>query len=258
VASDMFFPPTIGLLSGTMTQEWFSNGTAKRLEDEKVAGRPCYQIQVTHEHLKWLVHVDIDDFLIRQIRYPQELLDDQLQNSPDVQHLEIVARFADATWQPEFDAKTFAVKIPGEAKRVKQFVPVPEPFPSANVGKRIADLGLRDASDQSVSQTDWDGKVTLLCWTNNASDGPQLLKKLQAITESLSPKQYAVARVEVFQGALPGNPQVATRLAELASESSVPVLADYGFNAGRTLGLAKYPMFAVIDRQGICNMSDHW
>lgn len=251
LAADIFFPPTIGLLTGQQSPEWLTSGTATHLANEKIDGQDCYRINIEHQDMDWVLHIDIASYLVRQIRYPNALLDARLQDNPDVNHLEVVARFRQATWQPEFETALFKQEIPEDAKQVRRFVPVPEPFPSNNVGKRLTDLGLRDSSDQLVDQSDWNGKVTLLCWTDSTLDQTAITSQLEAVAKDLSVKQYHVAKVEVIQGALPGNPQIAEQLRRLATESGLPVLADYGFNAGRALGLKHYPVLAVIDRQGI-------
>jgi hypothetical protein len=251
LARDAFFPPTAALLTGHLIPRWLVDGTARRLADDMLEGQACYQISVTHSQLQWILHIGQEDFLIRQIRYPVELLDKRLLEDPQVRELEVVARFRAATWQPDLVASDFALDIPEHAKQVSRFVPVPEPFPSSHVGKAAIDLGLRDSTDQPVDPSFRKGKVTLLCWTDQAEDEAGLIATLQSLADSLSPKQYYLARVTIVQGHLPGNQDVARHLKELAVNSPVPVLADYAFAAGRALGLSQYPALAVIDRQGV-------
>ena len=251
LSTDIFFPPSIGWLTGQHQQAWLFEGQATRMPDTKVEGHACFQLSIFYQQMTWIVDIDAQDYLVRQIRYPNELLDPQLQNNPDVNHLEIVAKFEQATWQTHFTADTFSFDIPADAKRVSRFVPVPEPFPSNNVGKRITQLGLRDSGDQLVAQEDWKGKVTMLCWTNRSTDESKLAASLDQLAEQLSIKEYNLARVEVVEGTLPGNPQVAAQLKRLSQESKTPVMADYAFNGGRALGLKDYPVLAVIDRAGV-------
>ena len=250
-AADVFFPPTIGLLTGQMIPEWLAEGKAKRLADEKTEGRSCYHVQMTYSKMQWNLLIDYESFVVRQIQYPGELLDQRLQHNPDVKHLEITAKFKDATLLGQLNPADFRVSPPAKAKRVSRFVAVPEPFPSSNIGKPVSSSGFRDALDQAANQKDWIGKVTLLCWTNQCENEQDMINILDELATNLPSEQNLIARVEVINGTLPGNPQVKERLGRLASDSVSQILADYGFSAGRALGIDHYPSFALVDTRGV-------
>ncbi len=251
LAGEAFFPPTLGLLTGQPHVHWLEEGQGTRLADDTVEGRSCFQVQWNHAEMTWTLWVDQQDYLIRQIRYPVELLDARLQNNPDVQNLEVLAKFKSAAWQVAADAVRDQMVFPEDARQVTQFVPVPETFPSSFVGKEIGPLGLRNAADQIVDQSDWLGKVTLLCWANQADDPATMRQALQEIADDLPVKEYSIYLVEIINGVLPGNPLVTQKLTELSQSSKLPLLADYNFSSGRALGLQSYPVVAIVDRQGV-------
>ena len=251
VAADVFFPPTLALLTGQTELKWLRDGKATRIADISILGNPFYQLQIEHEEMVWQVVVDPSNFLIRKITYPHELLDSQLQNNPDVKHLQVVADFSKATFDPAFQALDFELEIPAEAKTVRNFIPVPQTFPSSYLGKTIQSIGLRNSQDQPIDQANWSGKVNLLCWTNQAVKEKKLLATLKDLQEKLPLNEYQIQRVEIVSGTLPGNPAVASLLSRLEQTDGIPTLADYAFSSGRKLGLHHYPMLAVVNQQGV-------
>ncbi len=249
--AEAFFPITIGLLTGQGLPEWFERGTAERQPDETFDGRVCFRIAVRHNQLTYDLLVDAENFLLRRLTYPLQLLDERLQGNPDVSGLSLIANFANARFEAEFSPEDFALSIPDDARMVRHFVAVPEPFPSSEVGKQAADLQLRDAATQLISQSDWDGKVTLLVWTSDSFFTSELSETIDRVVQASPGREYNIARVEVIEGALPGNPQVIERLTGIGQQSTTTVLADFGFAAGRALGLESFPIIAILDREGI-------
>ena len=251
LAMDVFFPPTLGLLAGDNKHAWLDSPQVQRLADVEVDGWDCYQIRITYQNADWLVSIDTKTNLLRRIDFPLSLLDQRLQDNPDVENLEVFAKFSGASFTPDLPADQFVVNVPEKAKRVSHFVAVPEPFPCDRVGKAVPELGLRDSSDQPYSQRDWQGKVTLLCWTGNMAQEAMMVESLNQVAAELSAKDYSLHRVEVIDGNLPGDPDVAEHLANLSTETTQSLLADYSFTSGETIGLKRHPVLAVIDRQGI-------
>lgn len=251
LAADIFFPPTLALLTQQVDLKWMANGESQRLADENVQGFACFQLKLKYRDLNWLVFVDQENYLIRKIIYPNQLLDSQLENNPDVRHLEVVATFNKAKINPDFPTSDFDLEVPVDAKTVRNFVPVPEAFPSSYLGEKIKPIGLRDLQDQPSDPSQWLGKVTLLCWTNQALHEQKLVETLRQVKETLPEQEFQIRRVEIVEGTLPGNQAVANHLRQLEETEGVPVFADYAFSAGRALGLHHYPMLAVINDQGV-------
>ena len=251
LAADIFFPPTLALLTGQVELKWMTDSASQRLGDETIRGVNCFQLKLKYQNFDWLVFIGQDDYLIRKVIYPNQLLDSQLENNPEVQHLEVVAEFKQATLQPQFSKSEFKLEVPAESKTVRNFVPVPEAFPSSYLGKKIKPIGLRDSQDQPSDPSQWLGNVTLLCWTNQALREQQLIETLQQVQDSLPKQDFQIRRVEIVEGTLPGNQAVANHLLQLEQKDGIPVYADYAFSSGRALGLHHYPMLAVINDDGV-------
>ncbi|MCP4080240.1 MAG: hypothetical protein GY743_08330 [Planctomycetaceae bacterium] len=251
VAADVFFPPTLALLTEQTELKWLRDGQATRITDASILGKPFYQVQIEYERMLWQVVIDPSTYLIRNITYPNELLDSQLQDNPEVKHLQVVADFTNATLEPTFQSVDFQLDIPAAAKTVRNFIPVPQTFPSSYLGKTIQAIGLRNSQDQPIDQKDWSGKVNLLCWTNQAIKEKDLLATLKELQEKLPASEYSIHRIEIVSGTLPGNPAVTKQLTQLEQTDGIPTLADYTFSCGRKLGLHHYPMLAVVNQQGV-------
>ncbi len=247
----MFFPPTPGLLTGRLDVGWLDGETAARSADRVVDARPCYGIQVRHGDLTIELMVDRDSWLLREIRYPIQALDRKLQGNPAVQNLEIVATFRAATTSPDFPPDHFALELPDNAVPVRQFVAVPEPFPSASIGKPVPAMGLLDDKGNGIDQTGWQGKVTLLAWRGDTLADDAWHNVIQQVAENLSGREYHIAEIQPIPDLQPGDPQLRDLLQRIPYSPNMATCADPGFASGQTIGLNSWPVYAIVDRQGV-------
>ncbi len=249
--AELFFPVTAGLLTGEAQLDWLGHGTATRTSDRALGSHMCQAVEVEYGGLLFELLIDATTSVIREIRFPPETLDSRLQGNPEVEELRIVARFEGATFQAEFPPDHFSFFLPADAVPVNRFVAVPEPFPSAHIGKPIpASLGLRERSGQPVVQTDWSGKVTLLAWSGNSLIGDVLKPVLEELSENLDPREFRVVDIRVLPAWPAGDRQLSEALKGLSGSSNAVVCADPGFLAGQAMDLDAWPVVAVVDRQG--------
>ena len=240
------FPPALGLLTDTVSIPWLNSDQIERREDASLFGRMCWQLCYTDDELRYLVWIDQQDHLIRQIKYPIELLDARLQDNPSVTNIELVARFPQASTQPNPDASRFQHVFPQSAKLVSAFVAVPEPFPSTAIGQPIPELGLRHSNGSAVQQSIWKGKVALLAWLPASSYGEQLSAKLAQLATQISNQDYHVAEISVPSDDLPLT--MGSRGTTGGGEHAF--YQDTGFEGGKAIGVKHYPTLAIIDRNG--------
>ena len=250
LAGEALFPPTAALLSGENLPAWLACSTATRGNDLKQGKSTSIQLQLSHLQMKWTVAVDPNTFLMQSITFPNDLLDSRLKNNPEVADLVVKAQFNEASLSPKFQPNTFKSITPARAKLVRRFVAVPEPFPSNHIGTPVDGMLLRDVSGTELGVDSWKSKVTLLWWMSDNED-ITAIPQLTEIVSGLSPKEFNIARVRSVHGVLPSNLQALTQLKEEAKQHSIPLMADFGFSAGRAIGLQQYPMLAVLDRDGV-------
>lgn len=250
-ADETFFPPTIGLLTGQTRQDWLTESETIRLEDDTtIDGRRCYQLKMSQGQIVYYVSIDADEYLIREIKYPNQLLDKRLHESSEVNNLQLIARFHGASFSNGIDDANFELEIPAEAKLVTSFVAVPEPFPSASVGKPVPGLGLVDSVAIAVKQSQWRGKVTLLAWVSDSPVDDRVEQQISKLTDELSPREYNVGQVVVLDSMDSANQSTNDRMQKMQQKVSQAVWGDYAFAGGQSIGLQSYPVFVVIDRDG--------
>ena len=255
--AELFFTPVIRLLEGREESDLFAGATLSALPNREIQGRDCTGIRVTRDALSLDVFVDCQNGLIREIHYPVTALDSRLQDNPEVQGLQIVARFNKATTTPGFSADQFQFELPAEAVPVKRFVAVPEAFPLASIGNRLPDLALRDVQGQGVDQQDWQGKVTLLAWTGDLAIDRQWCERLDEIAKTLDIREYRIGEVRTLDPRVPGDPRLTEMLQRPDRDNGVSVFADFGFAGGQAIDLVSWPALAIVDRQGVLQYVDH-
>ncbi len=249
-AQDVFFPPTLGLLTDQARIPWLQ-GQTKRIADTEVSGKPCFQVEFTKGNLKFVACIDKQNHLLRQLSYPIELLDSRLQVNDAVLNLNLTAVFHDASFQASASGEEFEVSIPAEAKIVANFVAVPEPFPSASIGKPVPNLGLREMDGRLVTQSTWKGKVTLLTWLSDSTPDRAIAEVIEKVARDLTPREYHFAQIAVIESGLPRDNLVQNHFKSIAKDFGQGVYADFDFAGGTALGLKSYPTIAIIDRNGV-------
>ncbi len=249
--AEMFFPPTIGLLTGQAQIDWLGRSSFVRKPDRSADSRVFHAIDARCDGMVFELLIDAKSFLLNEIRYPVQALDGRLLTSPDVENLEIVARFQGASSPAVFKSRHFELEIPPESILVSHFVPVPEVFPSPAIGKSISPMGLIDMRGDPINQADWTGKVMLLAWSSDGLLDESWSNVFEQLASELSVREYQIATVNVVPQAVPGEASLNDAISRIRPQKVMANYVDPGFEGGKVLGVDEWPFYAVIDRQGI-------
>jgi hypothetical protein len=249
-AGELFIPPQISLLMGEGEVAWLE-GNATRIGDRMIADRACYQVAILQQGAKFLAAVDCETFLLRELHFPAASLDPRLANSSDVADLQIVAEFRNATLDPPFPEGHFSIEMPPQAIPVNQFVKVPEKFPSSFVGKLVELAGLIELNGVPVDRKRWKGKVVFLGWTSNMLFDERWNRTIADLAETLPVEDFIVATVYTAPGAGPGSDVLKGLNTSVSTSSRAMGWVDPSFVAGNAIGLESFPVFAILNRDGV-------
>ncbi len=249
--AELFFPPTIGLLGGGTGICWLDGSDAARIPDRTVDGHLCRGVSVQFEGMPVDLMIDADCWLLREIRFPIQAMDRRLNDNPAVRNLQVFATFTGATTEPNFPDQHFSFELPNNAVPVREFVAVPEPFPSANIGQAVPRLGLLDNRGYVTDQSPWSGRVTLLAWTGEVPVARQWCSVIEQVARELPVADYHVAEVITIDDLVPGDSRLGDLLTREGRPAALIAYADPGFSAGQSLGLSTWPVLAVVDKNGI-------
>lgn len=163
--------------------------TERRIVGEgTMDGRTCRKLAATTIHGTFVFWIDPQQFVIRRVEYPREMLISELQTSPDIKDVALVADFVDARFNDEIGENLFTLDVPKDAKLVRFFVPPPQRLPSKLFGKPAGDFAFKRLGEGTVSQDDVRGKIGVLLWFN---DYPACEKTLQSLQQLSADGQQA-------------------------------------------------------------------
>ncbi len=240
LAFEAFVPPTIGLLCNEPDLRWFHSAQIKRLPDVILGERPYYQVELDVDGLLFAVIVDPQSGLIVYVDLPVQLLDEELQQSPQVSELRLFARFSQATLSPTFDSMTFEPVVPDGSNVVTRFVAIPEKFPCDSIGKPISGISFKDLGGFDVRTNQLKGDINVLFWMDETTCR-EYRDDLLKLASALVP-EHAQLTIVLF-GDLTDNSNIAPLLG-----SGFNVLSDKQFEVGTKIGLRTTPAAIILDR----------
>lgn len=241
MAFECFVPPTLALLTGQELLPWLQSNELTRVKDEEINGRPCYQVEVRSESLVFKVFIDRQNNRLVSIKYPVELLANELQATDEISDLSLFATFSNQ--QFDLPQEDFDLGLREGAKVVTRFVAVPEKFPCETIGEPVGSLSIDDMGGFPVKSTDWKGRVTNLIWMDEQTAG-RVSDDFIDIVKQLKLDDYEFAVVLI--GELTDNRNIAKMVA-----ANIQILVDNQFKIGSKVGLQSTPAAVVIDRDGI-------
>jgi len=193
-ACPILFPPTVGLLTGQTSPDWIkgSNPTARLADLEmdtsvtQTGSNPkdlCYGLEFQWNGHRFVVYVDQTNFLIRKIEFPQSVLSSILKDSESVSDIELTVEFREAVLNHPVDPKVWATDLNKVANPVRQFVKLPESFPSELIGKRIPNFDLRTFSKATIPSLMLKGQTTSLFVVDSSSLRTDIVNEYLTIAE---------------------------------------------------------------------------
>jgi len=165
--------------------------------------------------------------------------------------LRLSVQFDNATFDPNWPTPPFTTELPDTANPVTQFVPLPEPFPSEWIGKKLPDIALTDAKG-TIQRWSPPGKTAVIAWVDRQSDSLEMIRLLES---SLKSSNSPGVEIQLCFADLPSpNPQVPhqSELSQFVHEAStsLPIAADIGLVEGAKLGVKFAPAAMVVDAAG--------
>ncbi|MBM4003028.1 MAG: redoxin domain-containing protein [Planctomycetes bacterium] len=146
------------------------------LESDLVEGHRCQRLEAATPHGKFLFWIDESNYVIRRMRYPNESLEKQMLDSPEIKHVQLVAEFHGAELLDQLSDASFQLPIPDGARQVQFFVAPPQPLPSKLFGQQAGPFSLHDPGGGRLTRDDIAGKFAVLLWF---SDHPTCATTLQ-------------------------------------------------------------------------------
>ena len=240
-------PPTLGLLGLEKLPAWWKPENAERLTDQAHPDGYHYVVSLVADQQEYRMWIDPESWLIWQIQYPNEILAEELIRSKEVTDLQVVARFENATIQPEFAAETFQLRQNEKMKRVTRFVAVPEPFPSNFIGQVVPAFQFNSLAGTSFDWGQRQGKVTVLAWVDDSQGSENVVRELQAVESELGTQDYFVAAAYSDRPSSSGS-SGSQRVTNGWSAHGVSLL-DPGYSNANSIQIKMTPAIAILDRE---------
>ena len=158
-------PPTIQLMTGEASFPWLAQPEMGiRLDDELIEGIVCFHIQTKIGEEVCDFWIEQKTGLLHQMLLPNSLLEAKVTHSSQIEDLKFVARFHNCEFNSQLDPRTFAVNPPADASLVKEFVKLPEAFPSELIGRIAPEFVLNKPTGDVVNRKTFEKKTTALLW----------------------------------------------------------------------------------------------
>ena len=245
-------PPTIQLLTGEAPFPWLAQPKMGiRLDDQMIEGIVCYHIQTKIGEEVCDFWIEQKTGLLHQLLLPNSLFEEKVTHSSQIEDLKFVARFHNCEFNSQLDPQTFAVNPPADASLVKEFVKLPEAFPSELIGRIAPEFVLSTPTGGVVSRNTFEKKTTALLWIAGYAmeDG---INKLDAIQKQLGDQVNFGVVYSDAEMRTPGSEgfEMTDQLKSMIRNSrvSLPFYCDKHLNASSLLRIKAIPSVLVLDK----------
>ena len=150
----------------------------QRIADEKHDGQACFRVEVPSASGSFVFWVDQATMLLRRLDYPPALMSD-LAADPTVNNISLFADLRGAKIGDPIAAANFALDVPPSAKRMKTFVPPPQPLTSDLLGQQPREFFFTQLDGTKLRDKDLAGKTAVLVWYH---DNPACEATLQQLS----------------------------------------------------------------------------
>lgn len=167
------------------------NARQSLLAPRRLGGRGCHRLQVKTNDGAFILWVDKESFVLRRVEYPAATFAPEVAGDESVDNVRLTVECPEASFEPPASpSDTFAVNIPSEAKRVQQFIPLPNELPSDLFGKRAAPYRFKLLSGEPFSNQSLGDRIKVLVWFN---DHPACKSTVQQLNQVYQQYQDDVA-----------------------------------------------------------------
>ncbi len=153
------------LLSDQALAGFQQPGTTRRLlEPRPYLDARCYRLEVTTAEGAFVLWIDEQEFVLRQLEFPESMAAARLPADFPPVALRLVAEFRGAKFAPGAVASfnSLAAATAADAKRVRRFVRPPQPLPTNLYGQQPSPFQFTSLDGQPFPIGP--GKITVLLW----------------------------------------------------------------------------------------------
>jgi hypothetical protein len=244
-------PPTIKLLTGQADFPWFTQPDAvQRLDDQTIEGVICFHVQSSYRNQLCDLWIEQETGLIHQLLVPNTIFTDDVAKTNRIQDLKVVARFHNCEFNTDIAASEFSVEPPEGASLVREFVTLPEAFPSELIGRQTPKFTLKTPQGKSVVNQDFSGKPTAFLWIAGfgASEG---IQKFDEFSKRFGNQVnlavlYSDAEMKDPSGSTFALSEAFLQSANVAS-LNVPFLCDHHLDVSSLMQIKAIPSVLIFD-----------
>lgn len=189
--------------------------------------------------------IDVNDKLIRKLVFDNSLLDATLSNTSEVRRLQLQIDFGEIIVGDKARAPNSLTEFPTD-RTVRNFVKIPEAFPSPWIGSRSPELTLKNHSGTPIRIPAKRGP-TVAVFLPQMEGNPEWWQTVQKLS---SDEKLASAQVVLVLDGIETR-TVFTPVANRPSEMSEPQLLPFGAEAWQAFGLNQGRWVVVWDSTGI-------
>ncbi len=243
-------PAPMSLLTKQLDCGWIQQPVqAERQNDETVDDRRCYVVRSLFNDSTSDIWIDQTTGAIVQMSLPLKLLTREVITTGEIENVELMVKYHNATFDQPLDASVFAIKQHVGATPVRRFVQIPEAFPSELIGQTAPKFRLFNQGGKPVNRSSFDGKTTALLWLGGESSFAAV-PTLSKIAGTFPKDQFHFAAVySGMELAEPGSGllQLTPMLEQIRKSNSLPMYYDQNLDASAKLKIKAIPTVVILD-----------
>ncbi len=149
--------------------------------EETVDGRRCHRLELTTPRGLFLMWIDSANYVLRKLVYPREALIPALANAEHVRDARLTAHFRDALLDAPDRTPQFSIDAPQGRRRVRYFIPPPQPLPSDLFGKTPGEFSFQPLAGEPVTGASLRGRTSVLLWFHEHPACEAALRQVEAV-----------------------------------------------------------------------------
>ncbi|MFO0903412.1 MAG: TlpA disulfide reductase family protein [Pirellulales bacterium] len=176
-------PPQLELLLGDDGWRLLTDSTLARkiVGEEPLSGANCLKVEIDAPVGVHFVWIDPAYYTVRKIEFPREALQPELAQAEHLQDVKLTAEFHEAVLDYPGRMRQRRSPIPDGGRRVRYFVPPPQPLPSELFGKPAGEFALQTLEGRPVARQSFHGKPAVLMWFHEHPACQTALQQLEAV-----------------------------------------------------------------------------
>lgn len=239
-----FMSPVLHFFSDVQCATWLTSTETQWSYESPttIDGSECWGLNATFENQVFKVWVDKEKLLIRAVQLPSGLLTG-VADAPGQDALgsiKIMFEMEQATWQPDLLPGQFEFSSNATWKPVRQFIPVPEKFPTRLIGEHQPSFTLKLTDGETWSGGDEKQNPTVIVWTPEALP-TELLGTLASEAKRTTTTDFIL---------IVTTPGATAELGDQKEVSNFYTAVDPNAEVARRFGFEAFPAMVVIGASG--------